>query len=96
MCPENTTSVISAYLLHLLVLSRTWEQLARNNNMTVEEICAEQPDFLKDTEATKAFYSLTVILFLCDMVIEVLYKVSMISRPIAYTMKNIVFICIHV
>ncbi|XP_047480244.1 transient receptor potential cation channel subfamily A member 1 homolog [Penaeus chinensis] len=56
---------------------RTWEQLAREKNMTVEEICAEQPDFLKDTDTTKAFYSLSVILFLCDMVIEVLCMVRL-------------------
>lgn len=86
-------SVSSVALAHF---SRTWEQLARKNNMTVEEICAKQPDFLTDSDATKAFYSITVILFLCDMVLNVMYKVSMISKRIAHSMQTIISIYILV
>ncbi|ROT64748.1 putative transient receptor potential cation channel subfamily A member 1-like [Penaeus vannamei] len=70
--------MLSAFaLMGYMFTVRTWEQLARKNNMTVEEICAKQPDFLTDSDATKAFYSITVILFLCDMVLNVMYKVRL-------------------
>lgn len=70
------TSVVLVHLLHLLSLSRTWDHVARNSNTTLEDICTKQPDIQQDTDATKAFYSLLVILFVCDMMLDGIYKVS--------------------